>query len=230
MAPHDDHHQRHQRGHAQRKQVTGQVGRARRASHHDGDAGEAEPGRSQGGETWGFAHPRPRDGGGGEGRGGVDDGYVGDSGVLERGDEADGRRTADGRGRPSRPTQMFPVREPRLTSTPHQPGRHHSSGQEPSPEQHGPYIRLDTLGEDPRRAPRDRRQRNEGRDRVRPAVRYRGPRRSPRPVSRTGVSRRAPDSVVSAVMEAGRRSVSRRDAFMLRRAFPPSPKSSVESL
>ena len=57
---------------------------------------------------------------------------------------------------------MLPVREPGLTSTPHQPGRHHSSGQEPSPEQHGPYIGLDALGENPRRAPRERRQRNEG--------------------------------------------------------------------
>ena len=161
MTPHDDHHQRHQRSHAESQQVTGQIGTARRASHHDSDAGEAEPGRGQGGETGRLAHPHPRNGGGGEGRGGIDDGHVGDSGVLERGNEADGRRTADGRGRPSRPTQMLPVRETGLTLTPHQPSRHHPSGQEPSPEQHGPYIGFNTLGENPRRAPRDRRQRNE---------------------------------------------------------------------
>ena len=47
------------------------------------------------------------------------------------------------------------------TSTPREPGRHHARSQEPSSEQYGPYIRLDALGEDPRRAPRDRRQRNE---------------------------------------------------------------------
>ena len=125
--------------------------------------------------------------------------------------------------------KMLPGREPGLTLTPHQPGRHHSSGQEPSPEQHGPYIGLDALGENPppcsTRAPTAQR----GRDRVRPASRHRGPRRSPHPVSRTGVSRRAPDSVVSAVMEAGRRWISHRDAFMRCREFPPGPKSSAES-
>ena len=51
MTPHDDHHQRHQRSHAESQHVTDQIGTARRASHHDGDAGEAEPGRGQGGET-----------------------------------------------------------------------------------------------------------------------------------------------------------------------------------
>ena len=61
-----------------------------------------------------------------------------------------------------RPPEVLPVREPGPTSTPREPGRHHSRGQEPAPEQHGPDIGLDALGEDSRRAPCDRRQRDEG--------------------------------------------------------------------
>ena len=129
MTPHDDHHQRHQRSHPESQQVTDQSWTAGRAAHHDNDAGEADPGRSQGGEARRLAHPHPRNGGGSEGRDGIDDDHVGDGGVLERRNEADGRRTAGGCGRPSRPPQPFPVRERGLASTRDQPDRHHSSGQ-----------------------------------------------------------------------------------------------------
>ena len=98
-------------------------GTARRASHHDDDAGKAEPGRGQGREARRLAHPPPCNGGGDEGRGGMDDGDVGDDDACYapvaalRLPEGCGLTPGSGDGAHPRATQPSLERSPRWSRT-----------------------------------------------------------------------------------------------------------------
>ena len=151
----DDHdHHGHQKRHAHGEQVTGQVCRAHRAADHDEHAHNAQSRGNQSCRCRFLAHPRPGNRSRRERCGGINDGDIGNVGILEGGDETHGSGTARRCSRQARPTKPAPRAGVAVTATPGEIGEHEDGRDQTAPEKHGPDIGLHALGKDTRRTPR----------------------------------------------------------------------------
>jgi hypothetical protein len=130
------------------EQTTGADGGADR-DHH---AEKRHAARRQRRPALAVARPRPGEGRGDEGRGGIDHQHVGHRGLAQRIDEADGGgRRAAGRDE-ARHADTAKRRQGACALSPDDVARDEQAAKEAAPEQHGPDVGIDQAGEEAGRA------------------------------------------------------------------------------